>query len=304
MVTDAGYQTMIKLAFSSVAFPEKPMRDVATIAESVGAQGVELRTFGSNSTEFACDPALSDPAKTVRLFHDGGARICCVASSCRFDAPVTPPIVGRLIGDVEKSVREAKFAIDLAADLGAPFVRVFGFEGPQGVSAASTRGMIVERLIKVCDHARHRNVRIVLENGGAYRTATDIAGLIDEVGSPLLGAEYNTAEAFAAGESIANGVNVLGERLWIAKVKDFRGSLPCAIGEGDMGCLEAIKALLSGRFDGWVVYEYDRAWLASGSDADGVVGNAQDLIRESFATVFRWAKQEQAGGGLSARAIA
>lgn len=287
---------MIKLAFSSVACPEKPLRDVAAIAESVGAQGVELRTFGSGSNEFACDPAMTDPAKTVRLFRDAGARIISVATSCRFDAPISPPIVGRLLSDVEKSVREAKFAIELASELGASFVRVFGFEVPQGVSEASTTSMIVERLIKVCDHARHRGVKIVLENGGSYCTATQIAGIIDQVGSPLLGAEYNVAVAAAAGEQVAHGINVLGDRLWVVKLKDFRGSLPCAVGQGDLGCLEAVKALLAFGYDGWVVYEYDRAWL--GTSHEGGLefpGEAAEMIRESFAAISRWSHQERRG---------
>jgi fatty-acyl-CoA synthase len=290
---------MIKLAFSTVACPEKPLRDVAAMAEAVGAQGVELRTFGSNSTRFACDPAMSDTTKVVRMFADAGARICTVASSCRFDEPVTPPIVGRLIGDVEKSVREAKFAIDLASDLGASFVRVFGFERPDGISQASTDAMVIERLVKVCDHARHRNLKVALENGGSYRTATSVAAIIDEVGSPLLGACYNTAVAVEAGESPEHGANVLGDRLLIAKVKDFRGALPCAVGQGDMHCREAIKALIAAGFGGWVVYEYDRAWLAAGSTSGGdeAAGDPAEMIRESFATMARWIAEERGTAG-------
>ncbi len=284
---------MIKLAFSSVACPEKPLRDVAAMAESVGAQGVELRTFGSNSTAFACDPALSDPAKVTRMFADAGARICCLATSCRFDEPVSPPILGRLISDTEKSVREAKFAIDLASELGAEYVRVFGFEAPRGVSISATTKMVVERLVKVCDHARHRRVKIVLENGGSYSTATDLAGVIDAVKSPLLGAEYNTAAAGAAGESLAGGINVLGDRLWMVKLKDFRGSLPCALGQGDLPCMDAVKALVLSGYSGWAVYEYDRAWLGASPDSPAQFpGDAAEMIRESFATVFRWTDQE------------
>ncbi|HLO40490.1 MAG TPA: sugar phosphate isomerase/epimerase family protein [Phycisphaerales bacterium] len=288
---------MIKLAFSTVACPEKPLRDVAAMAESIGAQGVELRTFGSNSTHFACDPAMSDPGKVVRMFADAGTRICSLGTSCRFDAPVSPPIVGRLIGDVEKSVREAKFAIDLASELGASFVRVFGFERPDGATQASTDAMVVERLVKVCDHARHRAVKVVLENGGSYGTATSIAGIIDQVASPLLGACYNMSVAVEAGEDAAHGVNVLGDRLLMAKVKDFRGSLACPVGQGDMQCRESVKALLNARFGGWVVYEYDRAWLSQGNsgDGDGVVGAPSEMIRESFATMSRWIAEARQG---------
>ncbi|MCG3124797.1 MAG: hypothetical protein GIKADHBN_03284 [Phycisphaerales bacterium] len=292
-------QTMIKLAFSSVACPERTLRDVAALGESVGAQGVELRTFGSASTNFACDPALSDPAKVAKLFADAGTQICCVSTSCRFDEPVAPAVVGRLFVDTEKEVRAAKYAIDLASELGASHVRVFGFESPAGVSLSDTTKVVVERLVKVCDHARNRRVSVVIENGGSYATATDLAALIDLVQSPLLGAEYNMAVAHQAGESAANGVNVLGDRLWIAKLKDFRGALPCAVGEGDMACHEAVRALVSARFNGWAVYEYDRAWL--GGDTGQPVGSAMEMIRDSFATICRWMQEMGAGFGTGGR---
>ncbi|MCK6476946.1 MAG: sugar phosphate isomerase/epimerase [Phycisphaerales bacterium] len=255
---------MIKLAFSSVACPERTLRDVAALGESVGAQGVELRTFGSASTHFACDPALSDPAKVAKLFADAGAQICCVATSCRFDEPIAPAVIGRLIADTEKEVRAAKYAIDLASELGAPYVRVFGFESPAGVSLSDTTKLVVERLVKVCDHARNRRVSVVIENGSA-----------------------------------ANGVTVLGDRLWIAKLKDFRGALPCAVGEGDMACHEAVRALVSARFNGWAVYEYDRAWL--GGDTGQPVGSAMEMIRDSFATICRWMQEMGAGFGTGGR---
>lgn len=282
---------MIKLGFSSVACPGIPLRDVASLAESVSSQGVELRTFGSASRLFACDPAMSGPAKVARHFSDAGARIVCIATSCRFDEPVTPPVIGRLIRDVEKSVREAKFAIDLASAVGAPYVRVFGFEAAEGAGLDSTTRLVVERLVKVCDHARHKKVRIALENGGSYPTATQVAGVIDRVGSPLLGAEYNIAVAHQAGESAANGFNVLSDRLWCVKIKDFRGALPCAVGQGDLPCREAVTALNESGYDGWLIYEYDRAWLGEDTaNSAGDSGDAASMIRDSFAAISRWSE--------------
>lgn len=282
---------MIKLGFSSVATAGLTLRGVASLAESVSAQGVELRTFGSASRQFACDPALSDPSKVARQFSDAGARIVCLATSCRFDEPVSPPVIGRLIRDVEKSVREAKFAVDLASALGCPFVRVFAFEAAEGAGLESTTRLVVERLIKVCDHARHKKVKVLLENGGSYCTAADVAGIIDRVGSPLLGAEYNVAVGHLAGESSANAFNVLGDRLWCVKIKDFRGALPCAVGQGDLPCREAVVALNQAGYDGWVIYEYDRAWLGEHDGLPpGDSGDAAAMIRDSFSAVSRWSE--------------
>ena len=53
----------MKLAFSTVATAEWTLEEVAAFAEEVGYDGVELRTFGSGSSRFACDPALTSPEK-------------------------------------------------------------------------------------------------------------------------------------------------------------------------------------------------------------------------------------------------
>jgi sugar phosphate isomerase/epimerase len=281
---------MIRPAFSTVACPEWPLRRVAALAESCGALGVELRTFGSGSTSFACDPALTSPSKVSRTLRDAGLTACCVATSVRFDDPVTPPIVGRIFADTEKSVREAKFAIDLASEIGSPYVRVFGFEIASGLNARSIEPMIVDRLYKVADHARHRDVKIVLENGGSFSSASSIMGLIDRVGSPLLGAAYNAAVAERAGESATEGFGALGERLWLVKLKDFRGTMACSLGQGDMRCHEAVRTLMSIGYAGWVVYEYDRAWLSDRGAGEGGASSddPSDTIRESIETLCRW----------------
>ena len=47
---------MPKLAFSTVATPEWPLDRVLSFAETIDVDAVELRTFGSHATDFACDP--------------------------------------------------------------------------------------------------------------------------------------------------------------------------------------------------------------------------------------------------------
>ena len=119
---------MMTISFSTVACPEWTASEVAAAAERFGYEGVELRSFGDDPSRLASDPALTDGEKMHEIFGEDGIRIVSIGTGCRFDAPVQPPVIGRVIGDFEKSVREAKRHIGRAHRAGAPLIRVFGFE--------------------------------------------------------------------------------------------------------------------------------------------------------------------------------
>src|SRR4051812_7926839 len=107
----------MKPAFSTVACPEWAFERVAEHAAKWGFLGCELRTFGYGSTQFACDPALSSPAKVRLTLERAGVEIVSLATSIRYDDRVTPPVLGMVFSDTERTVRESKGAIDLAVRL-------------------------------------------------------------------------------------------------------------------------------------------------------------------------------------------
>ncbi len=200
----------MKPAFSTVACSEWTFTQLAERAENWGFLGCELRTFGYGSTQFACDPALTAPAKARLLLERAGVELVSLGTSIRYDEPISPPVLGMIFADTERSVRESKGAIDLAVRLECPFVRVFGFEIVGSESRKSALARIASRLSKAADHARNSGVQLLVENGGSFSTAVQLAELIDAVDSELLSAAYSVPVALQAGEKISDGANVLG----------------------------------------------------------------------------------------------
>lgn len=271
---------MIKAAFSTVATPDWTFPRIADHARAWGFTGVELRTFGFGGTQLACEPGLTAPAKVRALFAAAGVRVVSLGTSVRFDERVTPPVVG-MLGDTERSVREARGAIDLAVELECPFVRVFPFEITGNETRKSASARIATRIARAADHCRNSGVRLLVENGGSFPRAADIAGLIDAAGSELVAASYSLPVALAAGDDPAAGVNVLSDRLEIVKVKDMRGGVPCILGEGDLRAHAGVAALQQTGYDGWVVYEHDRLWLPHAPDAP-------EVLEASARTLYQW----------------
>ncbi len=279
---------MIQIAFSTVACPEWTLERVASTASSLGYDAVELRTFGHASSHFACDPTLTGAAKVRRLFADAGVKIACLATSVSFHEPIWPPVVGRLISDTTRTVRAAKSAIDLAAQIECPLVRVFGYEFDAGERRADAMARIVERLAQAVDAARNTGVRVVVENGGSFGTSAEVQALIEQVGdrSNLLGAAYSNGAGVLAGEDPAAGVRALGDQLWLARVMDFTpGGQACMPGEGRLHAQAFAEAVgsVAGSRDVPLVFEWDRSWLdragtmASGTTVESTEGISTPL---------------------------
>ncbi len=269
---------MFKLAFSTVACPDRTLNGVARAALEAGFEGVDLRTFGPGSAILPCDPALTDPAKVRSLFSQVGVEIASVASSARFDTPLGPPVIGRALGDFEREVREAKHHLDLAHAIGAESVRVFAFEPAPAEKRSNAVKRIVDRLKLLCDHARNRSVMIALENGGGFSTAEQIAELIDAVGSPSLGACYSLAAGVHGHDDPIKAINILGDRLVTARIKDCKKGVPCRLGDGDLPCKEFVQAIRTVARPGWLIFEWDKLWMPELADAETVLAQANQRL--------------------------
>jgi sugar phosphate isomerase/epimerase len=287
---------MLKPAFSTVACPDWTLAMVAQKAAQLGFEAVELRTFGDASGQFACDPALSSEEKTRRAFHERGIEILCLGTSARFDAPVWPPVIGLFSNQLERSVREAQRAIDLAVRLECPFVRVFGYEYPSREASKVALKRIGERIWKVCDHADKTGVRVLLENGGSFSSAARMMELIDKVNHPLLGASYSLSTGVSAGDDPAQAARLLGDRLFVARILDAKAGQPVLLGTGDLPCESFTKELVRVGFDGPLVYQWDRAWLMGLAPAEEALGHAAK-------TMFRWLTEAQAGRGAGTQRL-
>lgn len=273
---------MLKPAFSTVACPAQPLREIARLAEEWGYEGVELRTFGDDSRQFACDPALSDPAKIQRGFGERGIEILSLATSLSFDARFAgPPVIGRAIFDQDRTIREGRRAIDLASALGCPIVRVFGFRIPARETRVSALPRITDRLKQVLDQADRTGVRLAIENGGSFGKVSEIVKLLDACNSPLLGVCYSNAAAMLADEDPAEGVRALGDRIISARVRDARDGLPCLLGEGDLKARAFAEALLDRDLSIPLIFEHDAAWRS-----DALPG--ESVLPAAAKTMFEW----------------
>jgi len=271
---------MPKIAFSTVACPSWTLERVAAAAAEWGFDAVELRSYGHRDSDFACDPGLTDPEKVRDIFAEAGVEIAGLASGVRFDAPIFPPVVGLLLPSVEASVREGRHMVQVAHETAAPYVRVFAFEIPRRESRRSALRRICDRLAKVCDYARGREVTVLIENGGGFPTSSDLLEIMSRVDSPFLAASYDIATAVAGGEDPVAGARALGARLRCGRLRDLRGAQPVPLGQGELPCRAFAQAVAQGSAEAVLVCTWDRAWMSELAPAEKVLPGAARLLHE------------------------
>ena len=269
----------MKIAFNTIACSSWTLERVMSFADEVEYDGVELRTFGWGSGGLVCEPALTDDAKIRRLAIDSGTHIMCLATSLRFDQAVFPPVIGQVLPTRNRVQEAGKRFLALADDIECPMIRVFGFGARANEKRSRTVHRIVTQLGEVLDGAQSRQVRIVLENGGSFCTATDLKEIITQCNSPWLGAAYNIAVGARAGESIEQACDCLGARLWSVKLNDIQGTQAVELGHGEIPVERAVRHLAQIQYPGWLVVEWMKHWMPELAPTEGVLRRSQETIR-------------------------
>lgn len=279
----------MRVAFSTLACPDWTLERLARAAGELAYDAVELRTFGFGSApgpSLLSDPALTDPLKVRRVLGDHGVVAACLATSLKFDRTIFPPVLGRAITDQEREARSAKRLIELAAAMDCPAIRVFGFEiqGRESRKAAVRR--IVWRLGMAVDAARNTGVRVLLENAGSFSTAAEMTEILDQIQSPALGVAYSVPTARHAGEDPLAGLEALGERAALVRIKGHNAGTPCLLADGDDPSAEVVRSLAARRYTGTLVYEYDRLWHDDAARA--TLPTPEAALRHAIETIYSW----------------
>jgi len=279
---------MIRTAFSTVACPDWTLARVLESATQMGFDGVELRSFVGSAiperaggTGFASEPMLSSGEKIRDLVAREGVLVSSIATGLRFDAPVFPPVIGHMLPVQHAQIEAGKRAVELASECGAGAIRVYAYDMPANSSKAGTIRRIADRLLRVCDHARHKDVLVCLENGGAFPRAEQIAEIIDMVGGPLIRASYDVLTGANEGDTANKAIGMLGRKLHTLRLRDTNNGAACLIGDGDCPIGEFVSAAMQANLDVWATVNWDVQWIEG-------LAPAEQVLPEAVKRIYQW----------------
>ncbi|MFS0692896.1 sugar phosphate isomerase/epimerase family protein [Streptomyces nitrosporeus] len=242
----------MKLAFSTLGVPGVPVTEVARLAAAHGYQGVELRAHPEEPVHPGLGPV--ERASVAEEFGRAGVEILAVAGYTRVAAPGEDgPVLAALAG-----------LVDLAHDLGAPYVRVFPGGGDQDQAEAGP--IAARRLGAAAPHAADQGVRILLETHDSHPAGADVARVAGTVGHRQIGAVWDVMHTWLAGEEPVASHAVLAPHLGYVQVKDIASpedTTPLALGAGVLPLKTCLDLLDPGD---WVCWEYEKRWYPDAAE--------------------------------------
>ena len=245
------------LAFSTLGCPGWAALDVADRAREFGYDAVEWR--GGPAGTVTVD--WSQPRRRALRERMDAEGLRSLAVTAYTDLVAPHP------RDRTRSLDNLRRHLDLAADLGATFVRVFIGLPSDDAGGARLAERAVGCLREAAASARDAGVEIGVEPHDAHLRAASVAPIVEAVADPAVGVIWDIGNAFSVGETPADGLAILGSWIRYVQLKDGVGRgdtwrlVP--LGSGQVPLDSALAALVR-RFAPAAIpplsLEWERAW--------------------------------------------
>ncbi|AEW94209.1 MULTISPECIES: sugar phosphate isomerase/epimerase family protein [Streptomycetaceae] len=263
----------MRFAFSTLGVPGLPVGQVARLAADNGFHGVELRAAeGEEPVHTGLDAA--GRREVAATFRAAGVEILGIASYLEVAAP----------GPDDPVLDGLRAHVALAADLAAPFVRVF--PGGGGTPPEQADAVAARRLAAVAPYAAERGVRLLLETHDSHRTGADAARVLGLVGHRAVGALWDVLHTWLGGEEPSATYPVLAPHLGYVQVKDVASaeeSAPLPLGQGVLPLAECVEVLSRADWDGWLCWEYEKRWYPRAPELAGLLRAGREHLARLLA---------------------
>ena len=270
----------MKIAFSTLGCPGWSLEQVTGAARDYGYEGVELRLLDGNVVP--PDLPQSERQRVKRAFQGAGVPIVCLDTSSRFTSP--DPAERRA---QEDSVRQY---LEMATELEAPMIRIFGGNLPEGVSEQQGVEFLAESLNRLAPDAERAGVTIALETHDAFSAGKLVADVMSRVPSPWVAPLWDTHHPYRMGETVEETWGYIGERMVHAHVKDASkkpegGWQLVLLGEGEVPVKEAIRTWARHGYDGFVCVEWEKKWHPEIEEPEVAFPQHAEVLRRYLAEV-------------------
>ena len=272
----------MKTSFSTLACPTNSFTDITVTANDLGFDGIELRGVGLDGQ--TGEPIIdiydgrelafssSNFNETAERLKALGLAVSCLSSGCALGDKAHRATV----------IAEAKAYIDMAKRLGSEFVRLLG-DTVIAPGADVDDAYIAETLTELAPYAAENGVTLLIETNGVYCDTARLRAMLDGVASDSVGALWDIHHPYRFnGENPETTVQNLGMYIKYVHIKDSavcdNGFRYCTMGEGDIPIDEAMQALRSINYEGFVTFEWVKRWSPELEDAGVVLPQFMNYI--------------------------
>jgi sugar phosphate isomerase/epimerase len=269
----------MKMAFSTLACPDWTFAQIVAMASAEHYDGVELRFVEGQDSLYKLPAFRGDGlTATRRILAENGLTICCLDTSCRFHFPDAR--------ERANWIEEGERMAALAAELGAPGIRVFGDQIQPGADRESTRNWIAESIRVLADRVGDAT-EIWLETHGDFASAPETMSILWGADTQRAGVIWDPANCWTdSGEQPDAGAAALGTSIRHVHIKDMHRSgdtwNPVLTGEGSFPLSEVRDSLRRLKYQGFVAYEWEKKWHPEIPDATIALPHFAKWFRENW----------------------
>jgi sugar phosphate isomerase/epimerase len=253
-----GRAQRLPITFSTLGCPKWPWRRLLDEASRMGYAGIELRGIQMQMDlpklpEFT-GTRIAESRKDVEAL---GLKISDLGASARMH-------------ESDAKVRAAQFDegrrfVDLAHQLGVPYVRVFGDKVPPGEPKPTVVARIIDGLRTLGEHARGSGVSILIESHGDFTDSPTLLEILKGVAMPSVALLWDAHHTFVAGkEQPATTFAALGSYARHTHLKDSRpagdGVRYVLTGSGTVPVRDTVAILARGGYKGFYGFEWEKGW--------------------------------------------
>jgi sugar phosphate isomerase/epimerase len=274
----------LPIAFSTLGCPKWDINKILDFAAQNGFAAVELRGLEGN-LDLPSHPvfAAGRLQETKRAIAAHNLRIACVSSSTEVAEP-----------DPEKRAKgfaDARRFIDLAAELNAPYIRVFGKSSDSGhpvVPDGELKKQAAAGLHELGEYAGPKKVTVLIESHDDFTSTGVLQEVLGRADSPHVGLLWDAFHTYA-GSNEAPDATFGALRQWIhhTHLKDAVGDGPnrkyVLTGRGNIPVRRQIEVLHAGGYEGYYCFEWEKVWHPELEDPEIAIADYARVVKGYFA---------------------
>lgn len=246
----------MKLAFTTLACPHWTLEQAVAKGHAYGYEGIELRLL--DGEVLRPDISRADRERVRAVCAAAHLPIVCVDTSIQIAQPDPTQRATHLC--------DGLLFLELAAAWESPLVRVFGGP-PQGTDEVTAIEAAIACLAPLAERGRELGITVALETHDAFASSVAVAQVLGQVPGSGAGALWDTLHPYRVGETVANTISRLADRLVHVHIKDGRPPhddgtnwQQTLLGEGDVPIPDVLATLHAVGYTAWLAVEWEKKW--------------------------------------------
>lgn len=269
------------LSFSTLGCPDWSFEEIVEFAAAHNYNGIEVRGIQRELDLTKCTAFSNAQNKksTLALMKEKKLQFAGLGSSANLHFAEGP--------ERTKNMDEARRFIELAQEIGCPFVRVFPNNFPKGQDRSATMDLITKGLLDLGDFCKGSKVTVLMETHGDLVRSEDLEKIMQHAAHAHTGLVWDIANMWSVTrESPGEVFQRLKKYILHTHIKDGKpgdGKLKYTLlGQGEVPVFEAIDLLRKENYKGYYSFEWEKLWHPEIAEPETALADYPKVMKARF----------------------